>query len=223
MLVRTKLFRGHLGIGTRVFFSQKLSGASQNNVLEPQLPNSVELDPSWQALMKDVDMSLLKHKARMDPEELSAYHAKKIREAEVFPVESSLEGHLRALEIPSDDDLDAQEYLDVHRDSKERKSPAALFGGRRIGAVVLPYELQHAIRNVIVGEHLHLSFDSTFAETRPQTPTTTLACTAMPSDCSNKEMTTQERTNGRRTSALAIGRVKRPISIVPAMGWRLRQ
>jgi hypothetical protein len=43
-----------------------------------------------------------------------------------------------------------QEYIDPERtEYNDRKSPAALFGSKKIGAVVLPEELQQAIRKVI--------------------------------------------------------------------------
>lgn len=89
------------------------------------------------ALLRDVDMSLIRHKV-MSPSDL----AKPPRELEVYPNDPNAE-----------DDYMTPEELDLEEveldGSSTRKSPAALFGSQRIGAVVLPYELQKTIRNLI--------------------------------------------------------------------------
>ncbi|EKM61456.1 uncharacterized protein PHACADRAFT_248077 [Phanerochaete carnosa HHB-10118-sp] len=82
-------------------------------------------------------MSLLRHKTVH-----SSDLAKTPRELEVYPND------------PADvDDYMTSEELDFQEadadDKSTRKSPAALFGSQRIGAVVLPLELQKAITQLI--------------------------------------------------------------------------
>ncbi|KAJ3487116.1 hypothetical protein NLI96_g3758 [Meripilus lineatus] len=97
------------------------------------------LDPSLRELLRDVDLSLLKHKTRRGSTGLTETPSH--RELEVFPNDPS----------PDVDYLTAEE-LDGEVESNEkehRKSPAALFGSLRIGAVILPLELQGAITKLI--------------------------------------------------------------------------
>ncbi|TCD70126.1 37S ribosomal protein S22 [Steccherinum ochraceum] len=104
-------------------------------------PNSpLELDPSLQALLHDVDLSVLKHKSRYTI--LNSTLPPGPRELEVFPTDPDAQ----------DDYLSAAD-LDLHDevpDTKEkRKSPAAVFGEKRYGAIVLPLELQNTITRLI--------------------------------------------------------------------------
>ncbi|TFK41920.1 mitochondrial small ribosomal subunit Rsm22-domain-containing protein [Crucibulum laeve] len=104
-------------------FSSSVSTSSTH----PNPP--LNLDPSMQALLKDVDMSLLNYKPGSSMK----------KELEVFPDVSS--------ELTSEPD-----YLeDIGREESHRKSPAALFGSQQIGAVVIPTELQSSI-NVLIAE-----------------------------------------------------------------------
>lgn len=76
-------------------------------------------------------MSLLNHKPKLRP-----IH----RELEAEPVEEGQSGEGPAYE--------EEEYFD----DTHRKSPAALYGSRRIGAVVIPQQLQSAVTSIIEGE-----------------------------------------------------------------------
>ena len=129
----------------RTFRSVTLSLASARhlswtNLVYSQHPNApLELDPSYQSLLKDVDLSLLRHYAR---HAVVDARAPPPRELEVYP--NSSEGSYMTAE-----QLDFQE--EERNDKGKQKSPAALFGSQRIGAVVLPFELQQTISRLISG------------------------------------------------------------------------
>lgn len=96
------------------------------NLLRPPL----DLDPSVQALLKEEDITLKPKKVL----------PKAIRDLKVL------------------DNLSIMEYQISLDDwalncSGERKSPAAVFGSQRIGMVLLPLELQSAIKQLIAGMH----------------------------------------------------------------------
>ena len=80
-----------------------------------------------QALLKDVDMSLLNYKGRPPPppKELEALETR----------EHTLEE-------------DPEEFFEEPT-SMNRKSPAALFGSEGVGAVILPEELRAAVTSII--------------------------------------------------------------------------
>ncbi|KAJ3721945.1 mitochondrial small ribosomal subunit Rsm22-domain-containing protein [Lentinula raphanica] len=90
------------------------------------------LDPSLQALLKDVDISLARHKN-------SNPHTH--RELDIIPSESIEEG---LIATRGREDSDSE-------DSLARKSPAAIFGSQGIGTIVLPLELQNSI-NVLISD-----------------------------------------------------------------------
>jgi len=89
----------------------------------------LDLDPSLQALLKDVDISLSRKNSGPPPPR---------RELEAYPIDSLEE-----------DALLPDEGISDH--SSQRKSPAAHFGSQQIGAVVLPPQLQTSIKLLISG------------------------------------------------------------------------
>lgn len=96
-------------------------------------PNAaLDLDPTLKALLQDIDISLTSHKhvmAKRPPRELE-------------PV---------AIEYP-EEAKDAENFVEDHSErSEHRKSPAARFGSQKIGAVVMPTELQKSITALIDG------------------------------------------------------------------------
>lgn len=96
-------------------------------------PNAaLDLDPTLKALLQDIDISLTSHKhvvAKRPPRELE-------------PV---------AIEYPEEAE-DAEVFVEDHSERGEhRKSPAARFGSKKIGAVVMPTELQKSITTLIDG------------------------------------------------------------------------
>ncbi|KAF8624223.1 hypothetical protein AX15_005989 [Amanita polypyramis BW_CC] len=112
---------------SRHWTSANFCSSSIAAIHQPNPP--LQLDPSLEALLKDVDMSLVNHKK-----------APFYKELEIFP------GEL----------LDTSEALESNRvESAEddigpsRKSPAAEFGSHRIGAVVLPSQLTNSINQLI--------------------------------------------------------------------------
>ena len=103
-------------------FSLALKSFSTN----PNPP--LDLDPSLQALLKDVDVSLSRAKTRpLLPQ----------RELEVFPIKDT-ENNTLSLD-------------DGHLDHAQRKSPAAHFGSQQVGAIILPPQLQTSINLLISG------------------------------------------------------------------------
>ena len=99
--------------------------SSSSVITNHQLKPPLHLDPSLKALLKDVDMSLLKHK-----------NAPSHKFLEILFEESdnSKRGE------PFEEDLELG-----------RKSPAADFGSQKIGAVVLPSQLAKSINQLIQG------------------------------------------------------------------------
>ena len=112
---------------------------------QPNAP--VELDPSYDALLKDADMSILRHKTWQVTTDTPRPHAIPPRELEVVSIDP-LDDYL------SSEELDTQEGVRHGRESQ--KSPAALFGSQHIGAVVLPFELQQSIARLISGTPMAL-------------------------------------------------------------------
>jgi hypothetical protein len=92
-------------------------------------PNArIDVDPGLAALLKDVDVSIARHKA--------GAAARTPRELEV------LGDPQLAPSVEQDDEPDGRDA---------RKSPAARFGSDGPGAVVLPLELENAITKLIEG------------------------------------------------------------------------
>ena len=109
------------------------------------LPNlSLDLDPSYQTLLKDVDISLTKNKLQQ-----TTTH----RELEVVPDQISTLANNLSLKnwspLDAGDELCSQEHSE---DREHRKSPAAVFGSKQIGTVVLPQELQTVINLLIASQ-----------------------------------------------------------------------
>src|ERR1700733_15959567 len=124
LVTRSTSFRFSLISGYRKNSPYLLSLKHFSSYPNPPL----DLDPSLQALLKDVDISLSQNKSR--PPVLR-------RELEALPTEDLPETVTSlAEELP--------EYA-------QRKSPAAQFGSQQIGAVVLPPQLQTSINLLIFG------------------------------------------------------------------------
>ncbi|KAI0673595.1 mitochondrial small ribosomal subunit Rsm22-domain-containing protein [Trametes maxima] len=97
-------------------------------------PNApLDLDPAFQALLRDVEMSL--HNRVKTGASLP-------RELELFPHDPEAEA-----EYLTSEELDAQDEDLTHRE--RRKSPAAHFGSHRVGAVVLPPEMTSSIGRMV--------------------------------------------------------------------------
>ncbi|OSD06141.1 Rsm22-domain-containing protein [Trametes coccinea BRFM310] len=107
---------------------------SSTSAHQPNAP--LDLDPAFQALLKDVGMSL-RNKVKSDA---SGSHGP--RELEVYPHDPEA-----PVDYLSSAELDAQDEGFGHKE--RRKSPAAHFGSQRIGAVVLPFELESTIGRMV--------------------------------------------------------------------------
>jgi hypothetical protein len=88
--------------------------------------SKLELDPSLEALLKDVDISLQNYKSQH-----------RHRELDVFEISEDLKG------------TESNEELSEDNGYLGRKSPAAYFGSDKIGSMVIPHELQNAINELI--------------------------------------------------------------------------
>jgi hypothetical protein len=95
---------------------------------QPNAP--LDIDESFRDILQDIGNSAVDQKLNAPPRihELTAY--------------------------PTDSEPDKLTHLDDEpHTSIDRKSPAALFGSQRIGAVVIPQELQQTISGLISGEN----------------------------------------------------------------------
>ncbi|KZT08624.1 Rsm22-domain-containing protein [Laetiporus sulphureus 93-53] len=120
---------------------------SWSSVASSHQPNApLDLDPSFQALLKDTDMSLLRRKSRHAASENP--HAKAFRELEMYTSDSTgLENAMLVEKVV--------EYEETPDQQEARKSPAAAYGSQHIGAVVLPTELQQTISRLISESDKH--------------------------------------------------------------------
>lgn len=122
------------------------SSTSASPSHQPNAP--LDLDPAFQALLRDVEISLRNKSSH------PASGLRSLRELEVFPHDPDAEvDYLTSAELDTRDDLLAEK--------EGRKSPAAAFGSQRIGSVVLPSELQTTIGRMIGGERHILRLMST--------------------------------------------------------------
>ncbi|KAF5392572.1 hypothetical protein D9757_002254 [Collybiopsis confluens] len=96
-----------------------------------QVNPALTLDPSLEALLRDVDISLNNHKLS----------APSHRVLEMIPQDSIRDNRI----------LSSNSVNPEFEDLVDRKSPAAIFGSRGIGAVVLPLEMQNSI-NLLISE-----------------------------------------------------------------------
>jgi hypothetical protein len=111
------------------------SGSLTQGQSHPNAP--LDLDPTFRALLKDVDMSLVRHKSRNPP--------RVYRELEALPTEQALDDN-----VENYDEESCEDEIPGRRDA--RKSPAADYGSQQIGAIVLPLELQKCITHLIAGK-----------------------------------------------------------------------
>lgn len=141
-MLRSLTSRNVLARTSRITAKRPFSSTEVVALHHPKAP--VDLDPSFRDLLRDADMSILKHTARQGSlldGQVSLTH----QELEVYPPEASPE-----FDYLTSEELDALENDSSER--RERKSPAALFGSQRLGAVVLPDELQATVSRLISGE-----------------------------------------------------------------------
>ena len=146
--IRAILPRARLSLSAVANFS------STSTVGEDQPNEPIDLDPSFKALLRDVDISLLKHK--QNSHSVVVHPRPPPRELEAFDVELE-EGEVREVVAGTvtEEREGEEDYHVGPRDA--RKSPAALFGSQSIGQVILPLELQNSINRLIAGVPPHIS------------------------------------------------------------------
>lgn len=116
--------------GQAANFSSSQSHASSH---QPNAP--LDLDPAFKSLLKDVEISM-SQKTRVN------------QPVEPLPPLRQLE------EVPGEDivDVETPAWMEEDLESRDtRKSPAAVFGSRHIGAVVIPKELETSVKRLIEG------------------------------------------------------------------------
>ena len=164
----------------------------------------IDLDPSLRALLKDVDMSLTKHKAAVQRQDVH-------RELEVISSSVTVESDC---DIPIEHDLED--------DWRDRKSPAARFGTNHIGAVVLPSGLQKSINSLISSMVSLASLALTHAYMALSQNRISTSYAAMHKDC----FWTRNRKgllNGTQNTTSSIGHDCKPAVISKGMEPRLLQ
>lgn len=121
-------------------FSSTASASSS----QPNAP--LDLDPSFKTLLRDVDLSLARHKADKAARYGNSGPAPlPHRELETLPLEQDSEEY----PLATIDTQVEEEYWDPRA---ARKSPAATFGSHGIGQVTIPFELQDSITRLIEGK-----------------------------------------------------------------------
>ncbi|KAG8691257.1 37S ribosomal protein S22 [Ceratobasidium sp. 423] len=143
-------------------FRATLTRLRQNAINAQHAPNApLQLDPALRQLLHDTDLSLLR-KFRHGSKHYVERPELQVEEADGF---SNIPSEYEGYEI-AERGGEAQEpsYWDGPRE--ERRSPAAVYGTKHIGMVVLPWELEHAVGRVIEGGLARHStqFLLTFAE-----------------------------------------------------------
>ncbi|KAF9486377.1 Rsm22-domain-containing protein [Pholiota conissans] len=102
---------------------------------------ALNLDPSYQRLLQDIDISLKKHKFQpLQPH----------RELEIIPKDTIPTARQINPEEWTSLDAASESLLHEEDDDKgHRKSPAALFGSNQKGTIIIPLELQTSINLLI--------------------------------------------------------------------------
>jgi hypothetical protein len=130
-------------------FRATLARLRQNAINAQHAPNApLQLDPALSQLLHDTDLSLLR-KFRHG----SKHHVERTElQAEEADALSNLPPEYEGYGIVERGGEEAQEgsYWDGPRD--ERRSPAAVYGTKHVGMVVLPWELEHNVSKAVEGE-----------------------------------------------------------------------
>ncbi|CAE6401210.1 unnamed protein product [Rhizoctonia solani] len=129
-------------------FRATLARLRQNAINAQHAPNApLQLDPALSQLLHDTDLSLLR-KFRHGSKHYVERPELQVEEANAF---SNLPPEYEGYEIAErGEEVQEGSYWDGPRD--ERRSPAAVYGTKHVGMVVLPWELEHTTGRVIEGE-----------------------------------------------------------------------
>lgn len=120
-------------------------------------PNApLELDPALSRLLHDTDLSLLRKFRHGAKHHVERPELEVEGESDAFnnppPEFEGYEVVERGYGAPVVEDN--MEAWDGPRD--ERRSPAAVYGTKHIGMVVLPWELEHAVEKVVGGKNINV-------------------------------------------------------------------
>jgi hypothetical protein len=125
-----------------------LARLRQNAIQAQNMPNApLELDPALSQLLHDTDLSLLR-KFRHGSKHYVERPELHVEETDAF---SRLSSEFEGYDVV-ERDHEAEESQTWGEPREERRSPAAVYGTKHVGMVVLPWELEHAVGRVIEGE-----------------------------------------------------------------------
>lgn len=99
----------------------------------------LDIDASFQALLRDVDIALLNKKTRHHHSHPRPEDVPRLRELEEYPSEEQEEGLVLGT-VADDSEV-----------TLPRRSPAAVFGAQTFGMLIIPRELQQSISSLIDG------------------------------------------------------------------------
>ncbi|CAE6495971.1 unnamed protein product [Rhizoctonia solani] len=132
-------------------FRATLTKLRQNAINAQHMPNApLQLDPALSQLLHDTDLSLLR-KFRHGSKHYVERAELQVEEADV------VNNHPPAYEsydiTEREEGVSEPSYWDGPRE--ERRSPAAVYGTKHVGMVVLPWELEHAVGRVVEESDKH--------------------------------------------------------------------
>ncbi|CAE6441102.1 unnamed protein product [Rhizoctonia solani] len=132
-------------------FRATLTRLRQGAINSQHTPNApLQLDPALSQLLHDTDLSLLR-KFRHGSKHYVERPELQVEEADAF---SNLPPEYEGYDIAErGEETQEASYWDGPRE--ERRSPAAVYGTKHVGMVVLPWELEHAVGRVVEESDKH--------------------------------------------------------------------
>ncbi|CAE6450919.1 unnamed protein product [Rhizoctonia solani] len=126
-------------------FRATLTKLRQNAINAQHMPNApLQLDPALSQLLHDTDLSLLR-KFRHGSKHYVERAELQVQEADVV---SNIPLEYEGYDVTErGEEVQDSSYWDGPRE--ERRSPAAVYGAKHVGMVVLPWELEHAVGRVV--------------------------------------------------------------------------
>lgn len=125
----------------------RLRQTAQNVTHSHHTPNApLQLDPALSQLLHDTDLSLLR-KFRHGSKHYMERPELQVEDTDAF---SNLPSEFEGYEVV---ERDHEELSSWDGPREERRSPAAVYGTKHVGMVVLPWELEHAVGKIIEGKN----------------------------------------------------------------------
>lgn len=129
----------------------RLKQTAQNVAHSHHTPNApLQLDPALSQLLHDTDLSLLR-KFRHGSKHYVGRPELQVEETDAF---SKLPSEFEGYEVV-ERDHEPEEASSWDGPREERRSPAAVYGTKHVGMVVLPWELEHGVGRVIEESDKH--------------------------------------------------------------------